>query len=186
MAPSGGSGSVVKFIESIACPGLGHWLETRSFSNRVPSVAGLDDDFLIGFVHRGRVTRRFRPRPRDRFSRVCSVRRGFGGCGFSHRQSPRRGRPGSVWRRVRVAGVAIAASRRGRVAFCGPGFTCLGRVFELLRRPISTRWIGWFWSLWTAFSRLSGRRPHGRVLWRSGRSAPPQRSYHAGGVLTGF
>ena len=53
MAPSGGSGSVVKFIESIACPGLGHWQETRSFLNRVPSVVGLDDDFLIGFVHSG-------------------------------------------------------------------------------------------------------------------------------------
>ena len=153
MALSGGSCSVVKFIESIACPGLGHWLETRSFSSCVPSVAGLDDDFLIGFVRPGRVTRRFRPRPRDRFCRVCSVRRGFGGRGFSHRQSSRRGGPGSVWCRVRVAGVAIAASRRGRVAVCGPGFTGLGRVFDVLRRPISTRSIGWFWSLWTASSR---------------------------------
>ena len=195
--------------------------------------------------------RRSRPRPRDRFCRVFSFRCGFDGRGFSRRQSPGRGRRGSICCRVRVLGVAIAALRRGRVAFCGPGFTCLGRVLDLLRRPISTRSIGWFWSLWTASSRavrtpphgkrwgieagfgrtsfgdqgasaqprlseammletnknkgtptnfqaggfgpfgqplpgLSGRRPHGRILWRSGRSAPPQRSYHAGGVLTGF
>ena len=41
-------------------------------------------------------------------------------------------------------------SRRGRF---WAGFDVAAPVFQLLRRPISTRWIGWFWSLWTASSR---------------------------------